>query len=777
MAVDFSSLAATLLASASTLVPQWLPAGKRQGHEWVIGGLGGDPGTSLSINLNTGRWMDFATGDKGGDLISLYAAIHSIPQLQAAKDLGADDTPVRAPPTRPARKLQVIDQPVTPPPPDAGEPPPHFRHGPHSHAWAYRDSAGALLYWVCRYDVESDDGLRAKQYSPWTWLGGKWQAKGYPRPRPLYGLERLAQAPEKRRVMLVEGEKAADALARLLESSHVVMTWAGGAKAIATADFSPLAGRRVDLWPDNDVPGRESVGALGATLHGMGCQVRFIVPDGQADGWDAADAVDAGWDRKAVVDWIARDGGAFLRPYEPPAAPVDSGSPSPAPPPVALPNESAPRAPEPASPSVRDERSLWQSLGLETNVGNGVPPANEDTVDRVLSHPTHAGRFWFDTFLQRPMTNLPAGWTSVETVDQPRSITDADFSSLTVYLQRSLRLHKMSAGRARAGLELYVFKNQRNCAQEWLNGLIWDGTDRIGAMLTVAFGAEDSDYTVAVSQNFMIGMVARVLSPGCQVDYMPILEGAQGNGKSSALRALGGEFFTESTEGVETKDFLQNLRGKMLVEIGELHQFNKADVAKIKQVITNRVDTYRASYGRTAGDYPRQCVFAGTTNRDDWNADETGARRFWRVRTGAINVRWITENRTQLLAEAVHRYKAGEPYWEVPDLEAKQLQNDAREREIWHDAIAQFIRTREFVTPAEVLVDSALSIPAGQHTREMNRRVCAVLRLEGWCKTTARISGKPASVWRKSRIESGPEVAPEAVEVTDSSLEDQWSST
>lgn len=771
MAVDFSSLAGHLLAQAPVLVPQWLPAGKRSGHEWVVGGLGGDAGTSLSINLNTGLWMDFATGDKGGDLISLYAAIHSLKQIEAAKELGAEDGFVRAAPTPPPRKLRVIDQPLQPPPPDAGEPPPHFRHGPHAHLWAYRASDGSLLFWVARYETDGEDGQRAKQYSPWSWIGGKWQAKGYPRPRPLYGLERLSQASPKRRVMLVEGEKACDALAPLLASSHVVMTWPGGAKALATADFSPIAGRRVDLWPDADQPGRDSVATLGAILHGMGCDVRFIVPDGQPDGWDAADAIAEGWDRDAIVAWIGREGGKYLVPFTLPAEPVEQATA--APPSDVAPATPVPRAPEP--PSVRDERTLWQSLGLETNVGNGVPPANEDTVDRVLSHPTHAGRFWFDTFLQRPMTNLPAGWTAMDTIDQPRSITDADFSSLTVYLQRSLRLHKMSAGRARAGLELYVFKNQRNCAQEWLNGLTWDGVDRIGSMLTVAFGAEDSDYTMAVSQNFLIGMVARVLSPGCQVDYMPILEGAQGNGKSSALRALGGDFFTESTEGVETKDFLQNLRGKMLVEIGELHQFNKADVAKIKQVITNRVDTYRASYGRTAGDYPRQCVFAGTTNRDDWNADDTGARRFWRVRTGNIDVAWVTANRTQLFAEAVTRYKAGEAYWRVPDLEAKRLQNDAREREIWHDAIAQFIRTREFVTPAEVLVDSALAIQAGNHTREMNRRVCAVLRLEGWVKTTQWLNGKARNAWRLSRIENGPEdSAPEAVEVTD--LEDQWSS-
>lgn len=774
MSIDFASLAASLLASASTLVPSWLPAGKRKGDEWVLGGLNGDPGSSLSINLTTGKWMDFATGDKGGDLISLYAAIHSIPQLQAAKELGADDTPVRAPPTRQSeRKPALIEAPAEPPPADAPEPGPHYKHGPHTALYRYAGSDGGTLFYVARYDLAGE----RKQFSPWRWLGGRWEAKAYPKPRPLYGLDRLAQAPAARRVMLVEGEKACDALAPLLTRSHVVMTWAGGAKAVGTADWSALAGRRVDLWPDADDAGREAAAALAPLLYGLGCRpVRIVIPDGQPEGWDAADAVAAGLGKDEIVQWIARDGGRFLREYEPPAEP---GQPAESVPPSDLPPSAdlVPRAHEPKVVSVRDERSLWQSLGLETNIGNGVPPANEDTVDRVLSHPTHAGAFWFDTFLQRPMTNLPQGWTTFETVAEARPLHDSDFSSLTVYLQRHLRLHKMSAGRARAGLELYVFKHHRNCAQDWLNGLQWDGVERIGSMLVVAFGAPDDDYTVAVSRNFLIGMVARVLDPGCQVDYMPILEGGQGNGKSSALRALGGEYFTESTEGVETKDFLQNLRGKMLVEIGELHQFNKADVAKIKQVITNRVDTYRASYGRTAGDYPRQCVFAGTTNRDDWNHDETGARRFWRIQTSRIDVAWITANREQLFAEAVAAYKAGATYWKVPDTEARRLQDAAREREGWHDAIAQFIATRSWVTPAEILIDSAIQKPLGDHTRDMIRRVCGVLRLEGWEKSSQWINGKSRTAWRRSRIENGPEVAPEAAEVTDiASLADQWSS-
>src|SRR5690606_16976269 len=155
--------------------------------------------------------------------------------------------------------------------------------------------------------------------------------------------------------------------------------------------------------------------------------------------------------------------------------------------------------------------------------------------------------------------------------------------------------------------------------------LKWDGTSRIERLMIEGFGTLDSQYYREISRCFLISIAARICEPGCKVDTMPVFEGPQGNRKSSALRALGGKFFTECHEKVTSKDFYSVLHGHFLVEIAEMDAFSGAQVETIKGVISNQVDRYRLPYDKHATSNPRQCVFAGTTNRRDWNRDETGA--------------------------------------------------------------------------------------------------------------------------------------------------------
>ena len=179
-----------------------------------------------------------------------------------------------------------------------------------------------------------------------------------------------------------------------------------------------------------------------------------------------------------------------------------------------------------------------------------------------------------------------------------------------------------------------AFRNRRNCVRDWLESLKWDQVPRIEHFFENHFGADPR----AASANFWISLVARVCRPGCQVDNMVVLEGPQGIRKSSALRVIGGEWFTEQHESATGKGFFEVLQGKLLVEVSEMDSFSRAEVTKVKQIITCTNDRFRESYGRHAKDHPRQCIFVGTTNRDDWNTDVTGARRFWPIACqGEIN--------------------------------------------------------------------------------------------------------------------------------------------
>lgn len=300
--IDFPTIAQAALDRAETLVTRWLPAGRRNGHEWLVGDLCGNPGESTSINLRTGVWADFAGDAKGGDLISLYAAIHQCDQAKAAReigeDLGIEVKPPAAPPKRKGQQwTQVVPAPDHVPAPTLR----HFHYGLPEARWCYQDTEGRVIGWIARF-LKSEGG---KEVMPMTWARNietgeeTWKWLSFPKPRPLYGLPELAARPQSQ-VWLVEGEKCADALRAI---GALAVTWPGGSKAVNHTDWTPLYGRKVVIWPDADEPGLKASAAIATVLHSQGCEVRLInPPEGKTDGWDCADAIAEGWGKAEIGD-------------------------------------------------------------------------------------------------------------------------------------------------------------------------------------------------------------------------------------------------------------------------------------------------------------------------------------------------------------------------------------------------------------------------------------------------------------------------------------------
>lgn len=214
-----------------------------------------------------------------------------------------------------------------------------------------------------------------------------------------------------------------------------------------------------------------------------------------------------------------------------------------------------------------------------------------------------------------------------------------------------------------------------NPLRVFLKNKRWDGTKRIDDWLSHYLGTKDDDYTRAIGRKWLISAVARAMDPGCQADHMLILEGAQGVGKSQALRIIGGQFYTEyagSTKGgLGQKDMVHVILGKMIVEMSELAAIRKSDIESLKAMLTTCTDDARLSYERDAKSYPRTCVFAGTTNEMGraYIADITGARRFWPTlvgESGPVRNDLLRQDVDQLWAEAVEAYEAGEDWYTVP---------------------------------------------------------------------------------------------------------------
>ena len=301
--IDFPSLAAALLQRSETLVSGWLPGGHHRGREYVCADLSGGEGGSFSVNLTTGMWADFSGDDSGGDLISLYAAIHGLGQGQAARALmaelgwqGANNS--QTPAHRPSRISSEaagmagdaggppeppIEGAVAAPGPDtvpAASPSgavkrksmwravvPVPGHAPKANFWhwEYSDVAGA---WEYRFDgvfyghvVRFTTSSGGKEVLPNTWCVDegddrgtqKWHWKQWDVPRPLYVPAHKLSGDMARIVVLVEGEKCAVVGHELLGNEFDFVSWPGGANAWSKADWSWLAGRTVHLWPDADM--------------------------------------------------------------------------------------------------------------------------------------------------------------------------------------------------------------------------------------------------------------------------------------------------------------------------------------------------------------------------------------------------------------------------------------------------------------------------------------------------------------------------------------------
>jgi predicted P-loop ATPase len=372
---------------------------------------------------------------------------------------------------------------------------------------------------------------------------------------------------------------------------------------------------------------------------------------------------------------------------------------------------------------------------------NGTPIMNLDNVVRAIeSDPNLRGKIWYDEFLDTIMTT----WQG-----EARQWKDADDVLLQLYMQRHVGLTRIGLQTCHDAAVVAAFHDTRNECKDWLKSLAWDGVRRLSYLMSEGLGAQENAYTDAVGRCWVMSMVARVFRPGCKVDTVPVLEGTQGAGKSTALRILGGKWFTECHENVTHKDFYEVLKGHMLVEIAEMHSFTRAEVERIKGIISCQMDRYRKSYGRNTENHPRQTVLACTTNRDDWQRDETGARRFWPVRCGNVNHDWLQENRDQLFAEAVHLFNDGGSWWDVPmDLQNQEVES-RRDSDSWEAVIGGWLWNQNRPTTSEILSD-CLKIEIGRHDQIAQKRVGRVMRVLGWrTVVTKSANGRSVRVWIK----------------------------
>jgi predicted P-loop ATPase len=286
----------------------------------------------------------------------------------------------------------------------------------------------------------------------------------------------------------------------------------------------------------------------------------------------------------------------------------------------------------------------------------------------------------------------------------------------------------------------------------YLQGLLWDGVERLDRWLSTYLGAEDTDYSRAVGSRWLISAVARIFQPGAKADCCLILEGPQGIRKSTALRTIAGEYFTDELADLGSKDAAMQTRGVWIIELSELDNLSHAEVARIKAFMSRATDRFRPPYGMRLVESPRQCVFAGTVNHGTYLRDETGGRRFWPVVCGWIDVEGLGEVRDQLWAEAKARYESGCPWW-LDTAELVQLASDQQEARYdgdpWEEVIGPWLESKQSTAISEVL-QRCIDKPQAQWTQTDKIRAARCLRAQGWVRYRERQGNRLE--WRYRRV-------------------------
>ena len=419
-----------------------------------------------------------------------------------------------------------------------------------------------------------------------------------------------------------------------------------------------------------------------------------------------------------------------------------------------------------------DEQACeWRTRLLRNEKGS----ARDCVANAVLilrSDPRFIGRLRSDELHQATFAcNLP--WNRSSTW---RPWSDVDDIELAHWCQ--LRGVILKPATCAAAIQMVASHHRHHAVRGYLENLCWDRTSRLDMWLETYLGARidaealdgslsDDDlncqeptpsekytaYLRSVGPKWLIAAVARIYRPGCKVDHVIVFEGPQGVGKSTCLRILAGDdWFADEISDLGTKDSAQDLRGKWIVELAEVAALKRAALERMKAFISRNVDHYRPSYGRRSMDFPRQCVFAGTTNADAYLADETGNRRFWPVKVTGLELDELVRDRDQLWAEAVARFKAGEIWWLDREVEAfaAEEQEQRRQGDPWEEPILDWLgrQTKTEHTVAEIL-SGALQREVGDWTQADLNRVARCLRANGYERFQVRAAAQDGSGKRR----------------------------
>lgn len=524
----------------------------------------------------------------------------------------------------------------------------------------------------------------------------------------VYGnLESLKSAISNRKTVFIpEGEKDVDTLT---QRGYVAVTY-GGTNDWQQAFSSLFVGARVCVLVDNDAPGINVAKKIQHDLKDVAADVCVVIPTPDIPHGDVTDFFENGGSDEEFEKMVEQSR---------------------------------------KEKKMEAIQAVSDSLAWKIEYGRDGHEKSRRLIQSVRNFeiamdrdPRISGKIGFDEFSRQTylVGNVP--WD--DSIENFRAWSSFDDSALFSLLQSDYGLKNRQD--YFDAIKNVSHQHRFHPVRDILDSLVWDGQEHIRHLLPDYLGAEDSEYVYQVWKLWMLGAVARIYRPGCKFDYTPILQGPQGVGKSSFLQllALNDNWFNDSLDSLDSDRAAQSLTGSWIIELAELKSLARTagGVDSVKRFLTSTQDKYRIPYERRADIFLRQCVFAGTTNREDFLQDETGNRRFLVIRVGVSEPKknLFSENAMADIraawAEAVYIFKHENPVLTLPEKyrqEAKELQEQSMSDDGKAGLIERYLEGKSRVCAIEIWQQALMETgrPAKWQAGEINNIVAGI---SGWKK-------------------------------------------